>query len=601
MRWVCLLLVLFLAQSATAIELDEGVKIPIVAVSGTDGGPEEGALLEAVVLVTNGTGHVFVDTRPYTQVDLQGSARIAAMVASDVMGVDQRNYDFYYIIDVPSPIIGGPSAGGALTVATIAAMNNWTLKEDIVMTGTINPDESIGPVGGIPSKLRAAAAGGMTTFLLPEGQRIVLGNKTIRSKGWPYTLIEQEQTAIDLVDMGRVLGVNVKEVGNVREAVSEFTGHELKKPAFRGAVVTVEYQNKLKPLAVRLQNESQMMYKDAEKVAPGSLTKASELMQKARTHYKNKKYYAATSVYFQSMIELRSIIWAAGYDSAGDRQGYVNNITDEVGRTINDTELLIADFKAKGYGDVGSTGAAESRVTEARSLFEEGMKKSEITDYISFMAQANERARSARWWLSLADPGAPVVDEEILADRAGYYLSQAQSIVTYSKSLLMESGDVHVITGADDHLSSARIQMKKHYYTGSIYDSLRAMVKASTAIALMGEPDEEKKSQYSKEAAGIAIENARKSGTEPTLAVSSYEFAETSSASTFQKVEEYGYARMLANIMTTLNEHGRVPIINESATAVQTLPAVTEEVGVPAAGAPFAIVAILLVIMLRRR
>ncbi|HIH44353.1 MAG TPA: hypothetical protein HA257_04520 [Candidatus Methanoperedenaceae archaeon] len=601
MRWVCLLLVLFLAQSATAIELDEGVRIPIVAVSGPDGGPEEGALLEAVVLVTNGTGHVFVDTRPYTQVDLQGSARIAAMVASDVMEVDQRNYDFYYIIDVPSPIIGGPSAGGALTVATIAAMNNWTLKGDIVMTGTINPDESIGPVGGIPSKLQAAAAGNTTTFLLPEGQRTVLGTKTVRSKGWPYTFIEQEQTTIDLVDMGRDLGVNVKEVGNVREAVSEFTGRELAKPSLRGAVVTVEYQNKLRPLAVKLQNESQMMYRDAEKVAPGSLGRASELIQRARTLYGEKKYYAATSVYFQSMIELRSIIWSAGYDSSKDRQQYMSNLTDEVGRTINDTELMIADFKAKGYGDVSSTGAAESRITEAGSMLKEGMNKSEITDYISLMAQANERARSARWWLSLADPGAPVVDEETLADRAGYYLSQAQSIVTYSESLLLESGDVHVITGADEHISRARIQMKKHYYTGAIYDSLRAIVAASTAIALMGEPDEEKKIRYSKEAAGIAIGNARNSGTEPTLAVSSYEFAETSPANTFQKVEEYGYAKMLANIMTMLNEHGRTPVINESATAVPTQPAAAEEVSVPGEGAPFAIAAILLVILMRRR
>jgi len=133
--------------------LEDGVSVPLVA-DRSMGNGEEGILLGAQVIVTNGTGHVFVDTNPYTQVDLQGSARVAAMVASDVLGIDEKTYDFYYIIDISSPIIGGPSAGGALTVATIAAINKWSLKPNVVMTGMINPDGSIGPVEGYHSSWR---------------------------------------------------------------------------------------------------------------------------------------------------------------------------------------------------------------------------------------------------------------------------------------------------------------------------------------------------------------------------------------------------------------------------------------------------------------
>ena len=107
--WVSIILLAALASVQT---LEDGVSIPLVADRVADSG-DEGVLLEARVIVTNGTGHVFVDTNPYTQVDLQGSARLAAMVASDVLGIDERAYDFYYIIDITSPIIGGPSAGGA--------------------------------------------------------------------------------------------------------------------------------------------------------------------------------------------------------------------------------------------------------------------------------------------------------------------------------------------------------------------------------------------------------------------------------------------------------------------------------------------------------
>src|SRR5659263_527342 len=173
-RILCIFLLILTINGVFALE--EGVSVPLVADRSTGDG-EEGVLLGAEVIVTNGTGHVFVDTNPYTQVDLQGSARIAAMVASDVLGVDEKAYDFYYIIEISSPIIGGPSAGGALTVAPIAAINKWTLKPNVVMTGMINPDESIGPVGGIPYKLEAAAAKNYTLFLVPEGQTTVTVKK----------------------------------------------------------------------------------------------------------------------------------------------------------------------------------------------------------------------------------------------------------------------------------------------------------------------------------------------------------------------------------------------------------------------------------------
>ncbi|MCK5661516.1 MAG: hypothetical protein KAH86_09160, partial [Methanosarcinales archaeon] len=158
-----------LATPTVAIELDDGIIIPLVAAYESESG-EEGVLMDATILVTDGSGHVFVDTNPYAQVDLQGSSRLAALVASDVVGVEQNKHDFYYIINMGTPIIGGPSAGGPLTVATIAALNDWTLDPNIVMTGMINPDGSIGPVGGIPYKLEAVKDAGKTVFLIPEGQ-----------------------------------------------------------------------------------------------------------------------------------------------------------------------------------------------------------------------------------------------------------------------------------------------------------------------------------------------------------------------------------------------------------------------------------------------
>lgn len=166
----------------TQVLPENGVTIPLVADRIADNG-EEGAILNAQVIVKNGTGHVFIDTSPYTQVDLQGSTRIAAMVASDALGIDQKSYDFYYIIKIDSPIIGGPSAGGALTVATIAAINNWQIKPSVIMTGTIDPDGTIGPVGGIPFKFEAVTTKNTTLFLVPQGQDTIDLNKLGKKLG----------------------------------------------------------------------------------------------------------------------------------------------------------------------------------------------------------------------------------------------------------------------------------------------------------------------------------------------------------------------------------------------------------------------------------
>jgi len=90
-------LFILLTSPASAINLEEGVTIPIIAAYSTMEG-ETGVLLNATVIITEGNGHVFVDTQPYTQVDLQGSARMATLVASDITGIDPTRHDFYFIV-----------------------------------------------------------------------------------------------------------------------------------------------------------------------------------------------------------------------------------------------------------------------------------------------------------------------------------------------------------------------------------------------------------------------------------------------------------------------------------------------------------------------
>jgi len=111
--------------------------------------------------------------------------------------------------------VDGPSAGGLLTCGVLAAVRGDTPRADVAMTGTINPDGSIGPVGGIAHKISGAAAKGMKTVLIPAGIRFDTG-------------ADGEQ--VDLVEHGQQLGVEVINVFDVYQAYEILTGAELPRP-----------------------------------------------------------------------------------------------------------------------------------------------------------------------------------------------------------------------------------------------------------------------------------------------------------------------------------------------------------------------------------
>ncbi len=549
------LFIYLLCFSMFAIEnvfaLEDGVTIPLVADKMTING-EEGSYLNAQVIVTNGTGHVFVDTNPFTQVDLQGSARIAATVASDVLGINQKLYDFYYIIEINSPVIGGPSAGGALTVATIAAINHWEIMPGVVMTGMIDPDETIGPVGGIPAKLRAAAANRATVFLIPQGQlvmNITKFNVTMRNSSIAHNVSEE---TIDLGQLGKELNVNVKEIETIQDAVLEFTGHDISRPIINNSIFTPDYLNLLQPLAIQLQKESKDRYNDTYAISNNNsiMKNAKDLQNRADNLVNDKKYYAATSFYFSSMINILTVQWRKEYDDSTNKEEYIANLTEKVRNQIIISEDDLIIFKSNGTSDIEAIGAAESRITDANTALE-NLNENNQEDMIPLLAFAHERARTAQWWLSLAVPSGKTISEDILKDRSWWYLSQAQSMSAYTQELLKDSG-----ISIDEMTDTSEIQKEidRGFYSGAIFDSLKIISRLSTGIELMSLQDPSVRVNQSADSAQSMINEIRSRGIEPTLAVSIYEYGGVSD-NPYEKKSGYSYARMIAKVTESLYSH----------------------------------------------
>ena len=63
----------------------------------------------------------------------------------------------------------GPSAGTAITVAIYSIFNNKSINNDIAITGEINLQGQVTPIGGLDVKIIGGIKAGVKTFLYPKG------------------------------------------------------------------------------------------------------------------------------------------------------------------------------------------------------------------------------------------------------------------------------------------------------------------------------------------------------------------------------------------------------------------------------------------------
>ncbi len=190
-------------------------------------GTETGTLATVTAQIIPGTGRTYITVNPSAELDTQESARIAASVAARLAGKTIPVYDILFTINAPTAIVGGPSAGAAMTVAAYAALTGKTPRKDVVVTGEIRPDGSIGPVGGLVAKLHACADHGIKVFLIPAGERYVriaqpVVERQVPAPGVVVITNTVEWKTVDLVALGKKLGVDVVEVSNIRDVLPYF-------------------------------------------------------------------------------------------------------------------------------------------------------------------------------------------------------------------------------------------------------------------------------------------------------------------------------------------------------------------------------------------
>ncbi|AZO93544.1 Lon family ATP-dependent protease [Halocella sp. SP3-1] len=90
----------------------------------------------------------------------------AAAVVRKIIGKNIDDYDLHVNI-IGGGNVDGPSAGIAILLAIISAIEEIPLKQDIAVTGEVSIQGKVKPVGGIREKLHAAEQAGIREVLLP--------------------------------------------------------------------------------------------------------------------------------------------------------------------------------------------------------------------------------------------------------------------------------------------------------------------------------------------------------------------------------------------------------------------------------------------------
>ncbi len=464
------------------------------------------------VEIQPGKGRVLVDTTPLQGIYTQDSERVAVKVASDITGFGFSDYDVIYnIVTMSANSVEGPSAGGAMTLATIAAIQDKHLSSYFSMTGTINEDHTIGKVGGILAKVKAAADNGITLFLIPKGESIqyqyVRQIKT-PSPGWRVETVEPVE--VNVTEMAKEWGLDVYEVSRIEEAVkyafelNPLPGNMTKKklstlesiPSFTNPVPDYKaFANVVDDEVLRAQKiyretrkkASETILPDDVRTALDELLKQSEAYLVETNKIFNRGYtYSAGNNAFKSIITSETVSGLVDYHKLPQegRQSFLQQELDSVHTKVNETiaayvneKLPICDSKQFEW-----VVASRQRLIYAKQRLNETSSQA-VSNAFSILFDINtvgewlEISKSFKSRLSNGNNECEIKFKGMADQKIAEALNEINN--------LKELG-VKDYNDAGFYIDTAKQAYDLGWYINSIYDATNAKSRASTSARYDG-------------------------------------------------------------------------------------------------------------------
>lgn len=483
-KYLILILLILLSSSVYA----QKNSIKLLAVTQEN---NQGVIIELGLDTVDGTGKVFLETYPLSQIDTQISIRMAKMTACQMSESYCLNKDFMYSMKTEAPVIAGPSAGAAISLLTMASLENKKLDEYAVITGTINSGGVIGPVGGIKEKVKAAETAGMKTILIPKGDLNESDLNSLKNSS-NYTLIE---------------------VSNIKEAYAIFTWT---KEENKTLVVDAEYKKIMKSMNEEICERNEDLISEIKDINDSKYEKTKELAvnlsEEAKILSSEEKYYSSSSRCFGSNVYAREIlieiINATNYEQ--------NNLSLEIQTKLVELEEYLNSTKITNLGQLEASMIIRERIFDARdNLKDENLTKMSLS-------YALERAYSADSWKSFMIKSGKNIDETKLKESCSAKIDEVYEIYNYV-SIYMPS----LLQETKKELEDAKSYLKTEDYALCLFKASKSKAEIDVLLGVLYASTTNIDNLVDSKilAAENAIVNQIESGAFPVLGYSYYEYA----------------------------------------------------------------------------
>ncbi|MEW6329398.1 MAG: S16 family serine protease, partial [Candidatus Micrarchaeota archaeon] len=405
-----------------------------------------------------GDGSVYFSTEPLVGIYTQSSEKTAVEVAMGLANKTEGDYDVLFKISESrsARIVDGPSAGAAMTILVLAAMENKTIRRDLTITGTIEDDGIVGDVGGILDKTKAASARGLKYLVIPEqdpSSRMLL-----------MVLLEKYNTTL----------VEVEDINDASEFVFAPEGTRPKKYV---ESVTAEQPvrsfERIPPTDSREFREFKKIVGEVLEDANGSIRALTE----------NENADPAVISYFNARLNESAELLEKNYLYSAGNSMFLAQIDASllarrrISKEELDAEIARADECLAGVNKKGMTDAnmewligAQLRLTWAEKKIAEVKEGGHETD--EEVLSALREALYARSWCSVAkrmmevEFGGAAVDESKLKESARKRIKEAEKY--------LETRPEEGIEDALWHLGAAQDAFEKGRYGAALFDAVYA-------------------------------------------------------------------------------------------------------------------------------
>jgi uncharacterized protein len=440
-----ILFALLLVMSISFAECDGQVLHVVPAVVGNGGG-----LVNVSMSLVPGSGSIYTSVYPRTGLMTQESIIEAVSYAAKLSKNEEECNVIVDFGDTASEI-EGPSAGAAMTVMAFALFEERAIRNDTIITGTIDSSGAVGPVGGLYEKAKGAASVHAKYFITP---------------------VENLYEVLLLRDLERQYGIEIIQAKTVEEVIGFMIFNE-----------SIEQEG----LVARIRTIPDLETYDAG--VPGFTPVARKMIdieeQLANSIEESGNETAIIRQFFKSEVERQDSILVDGYSFSAANEAFLNfidlstinvilNDSADLARKKGEAGICLSRIKRPPITDenfewiIGSdlrTGWAEERLrsTDVTENF--------LTDesYVVF----NELMYAHAWCIvaqeltNAAPPGGNGINESGWKGMAEAKIKEAKALNPSSEESV-------------SRLNSAQDSYSKGRYGAAIFDSVYVIENEKT-------------------------------------------------------------------------------------------------------------------------